>query len=101
MNPPANLSPDHQLARAFHGGSLPAMRAWLAVGTSQEARNELLDVALFGFRMAASADSCSKCSSAAALLVEAGAETQCAWAGITRRFLDDLIAKYAAAKEAA
>lgn len=46
MNPPANLSPDHQLA-------------------------------------------------------EAGAETQCAWAGITRRFLDDLIAKYAAAKEAA
>ena len=95
MNTQAHLSPDHQLARAFRVGSLPAMRAWLAVGTSQEARNELLDTALFGYRMAASADSCSKCSSAAALLIAAGAEAQCAWAGITRRFLDDLIAKHA------
>ena len=100
MNLPATVSPDHQLARAFHGGSLLAMRAWLATGTSQDARNELLDVALFGYRMAASAESCSKCSSAAALLVAAGAEAQCAWAGITRRFLDDLIAKHAT-KEAA
>ena len=99
MNTPTHLSPDHQLARAFLVGNLPAMRAWIAVGTSQEARNELLDVALFGYRMAASAESCSKCSSAAALLVAAGAETQCAWAGITRRFLDELITKHAA-KEA-
>lgn len=100
MNLPTNPSPDHQLARAFHTGNLPAMRAWIAVGTSQEARNEFLDTALFGYRMAASAESCSKCGSAAALLVEAGAEAQCVWAGITRRFLDELITKHAA-KEAA
>ncbi|HOZ25775.1 MAG TPA: hypothetical protein PK080_00355 [Hyphomonadaceae bacterium] len=100
MNTQAHPSPDHQLARAFHTGNLPAMRAWIAIGTSQEARNGLLDDVLLGYRMAASCESCSRCASAAALLVEAGAAAQCAWVGITRRFLDELIAKHAA-KEAA
>jgi len=100
MNTPANLSPDHQLARAFHVGNLPAMRAWLAVGTSQDARNDLLDAALFGYRMTPSHASCSKHATAARLLVDAGATTEIPWIGATARFLADLRATRPAAKAA-